>query len=83
MQLSSLLGSSGSGGIRERYTLLVIVESVGLVLGKIGRYFNLLARVETDGLDVDRESAVASLLDLSDVWESSAIHEWILSASWA
>ena len=56
-------GSLGIAGVRERNTLFFNVGSVSLTLGKIDRYFNLLARCETVGLDVRLDSVVASLLD--------------------
>jgi hypothetical protein len=39
--------------VREGNMFFFIVGSVSLALGKIDRYFNLLARCETVGLDVD------------------------------
>jgi hypothetical protein len=67
MQHSGLLGTAG--GVREGNTFFFNVRSVSLTLGKIDRYFNLLARRETVGLDVDQDGVVASLLDGSDLAE--------------
>jgi hypothetical protein len=56
MQHSGLLGIAGVreiARVREGNTLFLNVRSISLTLGKIDRYFNLLTRRETVGLDID------------------------------
>jgi len=62
-------GFPGIVGITKRDTFFFIVGSVSIALGKIDRYFYLLARRETIGLDENYDGIVASLLDASDTVE--------------
>jgi hypothetical protein len=73
----------GVFGVGERNILLVVVDSVSIALAKIDRYFNLLARFETAGLDVYLDSVVASLPDGSDTVEDirTVTHDLILPGS--
>jgi len=59
---------AGIAGIIRGNMRYATVEGVIIIaLEKNDRYFNLLARVETVGLDLNHDGVVVSLLDESDM----------------